>query len=227
MTQPNPNDPASASSENSTPDAVSPSVEARPDPPVLQRPAFPAIQPLEAPLIPVPGSIRPPPPGAPRLSPKPSAAPPPRLRPVAPMGAPNNIGPLSDAISQAPSLTDAEVSATQEIADALSNSQRTGGDVIQGSADSIPAGAAAPMAKTHSRASCNDPLFIRRTIIPILLTCGVILAGSGVLLLFGGEDNALSDLFPAWTPFMFFLLAFIFLGFGALNVLAVKNAKSS
>ncbi len=65
---------------------------------------------------------------------------------------------------------------------------------------------------------------MRRTIIPILLTGGVILAGAGVLLLFGGEDNALSDLFPGWVPIMFCVLAFVCLGLGVLNMLAVKNA---
>ncbi|HEX4053082.1 MAG TPA: hypothetical protein VHX86_02345 [Tepidisphaeraceae bacterium] len=124
-------------------------------------------------------------------------------------------------------LTDAEISATQEIADALSNVPWTDGDDAQRNADAIPASAAANVSKAHSRTGRGDPLFFRRTIIPILLTCGAILAGAGALLLFGGEDNALSDLFPTWTPFVFFVLAFIFLGFGALNVLAVKNAKSN
>ncbi len=43
--------------------------------------------------------------------------------------------------------------------------------------------------------------------------------------MFGGEDNALSDLFPSWVPILFYLLASVFLGFGVLNMFAVKNAK--
>ncbi|MGD0461959.1 MAG: hypothetical protein ABSB74_05685 [Tepidisphaeraceae bacterium] len=222
MPEPNPNDPAP--SEKTKPDAASPPAEIRPDSPASRRP--PAIRALDAPLFAVPGtkSVRPGAPGAGRLTPKPSAAPPPRPRPAAPPESPNNIGP--GALSQPPLLSDAEISATQEIADAMSNGQPLEEpEVIGNNPETAPSAPGAPMAQAHLHTSSADTLSVRRTIIPILLTGGVILAGAGALLLFGGEDNALSDLFPSWVPIMFYLLASIFLGFGVLNMLAVKNVK--
>jgi hypothetical protein len=121
-------------------------------------------------------------------------------------------------------LTDAEVAATQEIADALSQERWTEGrDTVEGSA-AAPAGGEA-ISRPRYHGDREDPLFIRRTVIPILLTCGVILAGWGAMLLFGGEDNAMSELFPSWAPIMFFVLASVFLALGALNILAVRNAE--
>jgi hypothetical protein len=216
MTQPDHNEAAPAASENAALDAASPTAGLHPDSPVSRTDVPPGIRALDAPLFSSRESIRPPPPGTPRLPPKPSSAPPPRLRPAAPSGPANNIGPDSEATTLASRPTDSDVSAAQEIAEALSGAQRSG-DV---------AGAAAEPSTIRSRLEAHrgDPLFFRRTIIPILLTSGVILAGAGLLLTLGGEDNALSDLFPRWTPILFFLLSLLCFGFGALNMLAVMNA---
>ncbi len=83
------------------------------------------------------------------------------------------------------------------------------------------------MARTRPGVHTADPLHLRRTTIPILLTLGVILAGAAAILLFGGEDNALPDLFPGWVPIMFCVLASICLGLAVLNMLSVRNADGS
>jgi hypothetical protein len=222
MNEPDQNDPAA--SEKTDPDAASPAAGRRPDFPESQIP--PGTRIFDAPLIPMPlpKSIRPPASGLPDLTPKPSSAPPPRLRPVAPLESSNNIGPGSR--SPAPPLSDAETSATQEIAEALSSPQgREAARATGPSTKAAPSDARAPITRANQRAGGADPLVFRRTIIPILLTGGVILAGAGALLMFGDEDNALSDLFPGWVPMMFCVLALICLGFGVLNMLAVRNAK--
>jgi hypothetical protein len=223
MMEPDQNDPAFASSEKTKSDANSPPARIRPDSPTSQSP--PDVQPAGA-LSPMPllNSVRPPSVGLPHLTPKASSAPVPRLRPVAPPESANNIGPgaiLSSALSAA------EISATQEIAEALSTAQWSESRPASGKAtQAAPSVAGAPMGRMHVRKSGVDPLRMRRTIIPILLTGGVILAGAGVLLLFGGEDNALSDLFPGWVPIMFCVLASVCLVLGVLNMLAVKNANA-
>ena len=192
MTEPDQNDPVSSSEMTNT-NAASP--------------------------MPVLNSIRPPSAGLPHLTLKPSSAPPPRLRPAAPPDAPNNIGP---GASSKPILTEVEISATQEIAEALTSAHRSeAAHVVPRTTQPAPSSAHAPAARAQPGARTADPLFVRRTIIPILLTGGVILAGAGALLLFDGEDNA----FPGWVPIMFCVLASICLGFALLNMLSVKNAK--
>jgi hypothetical protein len=219
MNEPDQNDLSPSEKANS--DAASPAVGRRPDFPESQIP--PGTRVFDAPLIPMPlpKSIRPPASGLPHLMPKPSSVPPPRLRPVSPPESSNNIGPGS--LSQPAPQSDTEISATQEIAEALSSAPWTEGGQAGASANAARSNTGAPMVRAHG--SNADPLAFRRTIIPILLTGGVILAGAGALLMFGGEDNALSDLFPGWVPIMFCVLASVCLGFGILNMLAVKNAK--
>jgi hypothetical protein len=70
----------------------------------------------------------------------------------------------------------------------------------------------------------RDPLFLRRTLIPILLTGGLILAAFGAYLRLWRRDDALADLLPSWAPIAFIGLAVLFLGVGILNVLWVRHA---
>jgi hypothetical protein len=222
MIEPDQNDPVS-SSEMTNPDAASPSAEIHPaslaslNPPAIEAPPMP-LSPM-----PVLNALRPPAAGLPRLTPKPSSAPPPRLRPAAPPEAPNNIGPGSPSQTL---LTESEISATQEIAEALTTAHRTpSAPVVPRTGQPVPSSDRAQISRPHSKVATADPLYLRRTTIPILLTLGVILAGAGVLLLFGGENNALPDLFPSWVPIVFCVLASICLGLAVLNMLSVKNAK--
>jgi hypothetical protein len=80
-----------------------------------------------------------------------------------------------------------------------------------------------PLAKSAS--GFNDPLFFRRTIIPVLLTFGVILLGWATLLLTCDQSNALADLFPSWTPFTMLGAAVVFLALGVVNILSIKNGR--
>jgi hypothetical protein len=81
---------------------------------------------------------------------------------------------------------------------------------------------------THRSPHDDDPLFLRKTLIPILLTLTLILAGFGALLTLTGPDNALPDLFPTWMPLALFILATLFLVLAAINIWSVKrNATGS
>jgi hypothetical protein len=166
---------------------------------------------VEASFVPVADRklFRPSTPDVTALKPKPSAAPPPRLRPTTPPTAASDIGPARES---APSGD-----AADEIAQMFS-----GGEASLVSSGFASGAATSPGNKPRDR---DDPLFIRKTLIPILLTFGIILAGGGFLLLGGGEDNALSDLFPGWTPIALFVLAAIFLILGGLNMLSIKLGR--
>jgi hypothetical protein len=184
------------------------------------------LRPVEAPLVPLINfqSFRPPAPGASTLTPKPSAAPAPRLRPTAPREA-----------AMVPGISAPEgppLSAADEIAGMFSSSGVREAADVQMSFDSrqvLGAGtfpAATASAKKIGKGFA-DPLFFRRTTIPILLTLSVVLAGWGILLVTSGQDNALPDLFPAWTPLALFSFAAIFLLLASFNILSVKNAKAA
>jgi hypothetical protein len=163
--------------------------------------------PLEAPLIAVPDRhFRPPSPDA-GLTPKPSSAPAPRMRPSAPRVAPEEIAPQPGA--------EAPATAADEIASMYAGGQ---------AAFVTPASVAAAAASQRSADSpSDDPLFIRKTLIPILLTLGLILAGAGALLIFSGEDNALPDLFPSWTPMALLIVAALFVILGLVNMWAMRH----
>ena len=74
-------------------------------------------------------------------------------------------------------------------------------------------------AQTARQKSIN----FRRTLIPILLTSGVLMLAFGMLKFVIGPDSSLSDL-PTWISAVLFLLAAILLGFAALNMVSVKKA---
>jgi hypothetical protein len=212
MTQPNPAESDDATSENPASDAGSPISESRPASPESRRPALPGAAPSEGRFVPVADRklFRPHAPDVTALKPKPSAAPAPRLRPTAPPAAANDIGPAAESASSG--------DAADEIAQMFS-----GGEVSLISSGFGGGAATSPGNKPRQR---DDPLFIRKTLIPILLTFGVVLAGGGVLLLCGGQDNALADLFPGWTPIALFVLAAIFLILAGLNMLSIKLRHS-
>jgi len=210
MTQPNPAESDGTTSENPAGDARSPISKSRPASPESQPPAFPGSGPLEVPFVPVAnrGLFRPHAPDVTSLKPKPSAAPAPRLRPSVPPTA-SDIGPAGASAASG--------DAADEIAQMFSG----------GEASLVSSGFGGGAATSLGNISRHrdDPLFIRKTLIPILLTFGITLAGGGFLLLCGSEDNALADLFPAWTPIALFVLAAIFLILAALNALSIKSGR--
>jgi len=184
------------------------------------------LKPVEAPLIPLINyqSFRPPAPGASTLTPKSSAAPAPRLRPTAPREAAMSPG---ISVPEGPPLSTAD-----EIAGMFSSSAVREAADVQASFDSrqvlsANVSPAALASRTKVAKGFADPLFFRKTTIPILLTLGVVLAGWGILLVTSGQDNALADLFPAWTPTALFSFAAIFLLLASFNILSVKNAQAA
>jgi hypothetical protein len=68
----------------------------------------------------------------------------------------------------------------------------------------------------------RDPLFFRRTIIPILLTGGFILATAGATIFLQGPDSALGDLVPKGAGPILLVLGVVLLVFGVLNMLSVR-----
>jgi hypothetical protein len=231
MSNVSPDEPDASSSENSDHDAASPVPEARPTSPTPQRPAVPdsrpvtPLVPLEAPLIPAVNfkSFRPQAPYSSALTPKPSAAPAPRLRPNAPDIAPAEISRAADPSRPG----DQPLSAADEIAGMFRPGRPAEAGDSQASFDpAMLDPAVPPIHPMMKRASgFDDPLFFRRTIIPILLTFGVILLGWGMLLLMSGQSNALADLFPGWTPFALLGAALVFLALAIFNILSIKRTK--
>jgi len=179
------------------------------------------LQPLEAPLIPRTNFklIRPPMPGEFALKSIPSSAPAPRLRPSAPREA--------AIIQEQAAPNAAPLSAADEIAGMFSPNRSPESADAQASFDSRSLSASAPIGFSQKNKSggVSDPFFFRRTIIPILLTIGIIMAGWATLLITCGQNNALADLFPGWTPIALLIFALIFLALAAFNILSIKNAK--
>jgi hypothetical protein len=62
----------------------------------------------------------------------------------------------------------------------------------------------------------------RRTIIPILLTCGVLMIAFGLLKPLLGQDSPLADL-PGWLPIVLFAAGALLLGLAVLNMLSVRQ----
>ena len=230
MSTENPHNADAPASENSERDANSPVSEPSPPSPASQRPTEPEPRPpqplkiVEAQLMPVMNrnSFRPPGPYSAALKPKPSAAPAPRLRPDAPLITPAEINRAAD-----PSLTsDQPLSAAEEIAGMFNPGRIAEAHDAQTSFDPSMMNPSPPPAKQLPTRSSgfDDPLFFRKTIIPILLTFGVILLGWGILLLTSGQNNALADLFPSWTPFALFGSSFIFFSLATFNMLSIKKS---
>ena len=153
------------------------------------------------------------------MKPKPSAAPAPRLRANAPNPALNEARPAAfSSRSASPPLSEAD-----EIAGMLAPGRAREADL---QAPFNPATMASQFPGPRKPVSGQrDPWFFRRTIIPILLTFGVILWVWGILLVTSGQNNALADLFPSWTPFVLFGMAAVFFVLGIANIMSLKNAK--
>lgn len=75
-------------------------------------------------------------------------------------------------------------------------------------------------ASTRRKAGAH--LSLRRTMIPILLTAGLILFVLGLLRFVWQNDNPLAGLQP-WLVFVMFAVALVLWGLAAVNVLAVKH----
>jgi hypothetical protein len=62
----------------------------------------------------------------------------------------------------------------------------------------------------------------KRTLIPILLTCGLLLPAIGTLKWAGGEDSAFAS-WDIWIPMLLAVAGLILLGLAVLNMLQVRH----
>ena len=87
-----------------------------------------------------------------------------------------------------------------------------------------PASAFLPYRSPTAAAAKTSPtrLSLRRTLIPILLTCGIILLVLGTMPFFLSEENPLSQL-PHWMSYSLWALGMFLLALGVVNMLAVKH----
>jgi hypothetical protein len=68
-----------------------------------------------------------------------------------------------------------------------------------------------------------NPLEKRRTLIPILLSCGLILIFVGTFVLLSGPETAMSDLFPTWAAITLLVLGGVTLMLTGINMLYVQQ----
>lgn len=83
----------------------------------------------------------------------------------------------------------------------------------------------APVAKTAGPARIRS-LAWRRTVIPILLTCGVLLIGIGALRWIGGADSVFADMTIPMSALLCGSGAFLLL-VAVLNMLAVRSEMAA
>ena len=91
--------------------------------------------------------------------------------------------------------------------------------------DAVIVPAPPPSAFLHYRSGRTAPrpgLTLRRTLIPVLLTCGVILLVLGALPRFLSSENPLSQM-PYWLSFVLWGAGAFVLVMAAINMLAVKH----
>jgi hypothetical protein len=77
-------------------------------------------------------------------------------------------------------------------------------------------------ARRTGRAAMYQTIEFRRTIIPILLTCGTLMIVFGSLKYTMGQDSALAEL-PGWLPIVLFTTGAVLLSLAVVNMLSVKH----
>jgi hypothetical protein len=75
---------------------------------------------------------------------------------------------------------------------------------------------------SHRRSALYQTIEFRRTIIPVLLTCGVLTIAFGMLKYALGEDSPLSEL-PGWLPIVLFITGALLLTLAVTNMLSVHH----
>ncbi len=227
------------------PTAPKPPVPARPSAPVPGRPAAPAPPAIQSP----PAPIRPVRPTAPALT---SQAPAPATRSAAGATPPAGSSPaptirqvvpvVRKARPAAPTLAAPKPPVAAPSTEEIDGGQSTG---LSAEADpgvivddddlrSIPAPDASvfePRSKPavsedfKAKATARKNLEFRRTLIPILLTCGVMMLGFASLKFLTGSDSMLATV-PLWVPILLILAGLILIGLGVVNMLSVKAQLS-
>jgi hypothetical protein len=186
-------------------------------------------------------------PSPPRLSPVAPAPRQPVARQTAPVPSPAPIKasrPAAPARPAAPVLPKPVQPAPQMDEPSLSNEAEPAGSTGDGSDDQpaifdddsviVPAPDAAVFAprpksaaalKAH-RTAVYQTVEFRRTMIPVLLTCGVLMLVFAVLKFLARADSPLADL-PMWLPVVLIITAIALLGLGVLNMLSVQNSLAA
>jgi hypothetical protein len=128
--------------------------------------------------------------------------------------------PMEQTRPELPSSAAPEIVETEE--PAVEADDWVMGDV---SAEVTPAATAArsPVA-LQNRPPLYRTMQFRQTIIPILLTCGVLTLAFSSLKFVLGPDSIFSDL-PLWLPIVLLLAGVVLLFLAVLNMLAVKHAR--
>jgi hypothetical protein len=215
---------------------VAPS-EHEPEAPI-EPPPVKAVRPASSrPVVVPPASVRPARPVAPvpsnvTLNPPPAApvAPPVvTTRPVVPVV--RKQRPAAPTITQTPG--EAEVAGDQSTA--LSGAMDSSTIIDDDDSVIVPAPDASVFdttpkkkaaATAKAKAAVRKNLEFRRTMIPILLTCGVLMLGFASLKFVSGSESSLSVL-PIWVPVLLVLAGAIVLALAVVNILTVKNQLSS
>ena len=78
--------------------------------------------------------------------------------------------------------------------------------------------------KPSQNSQKQDPLFFRRTAIPILLTAGVVLCIAGAIIRAAGPDSAIQDVAQKPAAVVLLVLGAILIALGVLNMLSVRHA---
>jgi hypothetical protein len=198
-------------------------------PPIRARPSTPSLQPSDTfgPMVPAP-----PAPTSSTSAPKPQNARPPaparsatpsRSAPTPP-ASPRVVQPLQEAEA-------APAEGSGSIADAVQNISAYDNIDAETAADDDAVIAPAPSAdvfKPHRKAPIprkkKDALQTRQTMIPIMLTIGVLLVGVSAVVLVAGSDSIMTDLVPIWGAIILLIGGLASLGMTAVNMMAVKKA---
>ena len=221
----------------SRPAAVKP-VSARPAAPVIK--PSPVEPPAAVPVVTVPRPVRP-------VAPMLNSAPTPPAPPASPAAPPSGVRgarPIAPALTStpgavrrdrpsAPTIRQVAIAPTDAEADA---SQSTGLTAVAAGSEIIDdddavivpapeASAFVPKSKTNAevrkKIARKRNLEFRRTLIPILLTCGVMMLVFAVLRFFTGPDSMLTNL-PIWIPIALVTAGLVLLALAVVNILGVR-----
>jgi hypothetical protein len=118
-------------------------------------------------------------------------------------------------------------SAAQELANALAQTSWETGDANADDLSVLAPEAPKSMLGRTAKRSERDPLYARRTMIPILLTMGLILISAAAWIMIAGPESAIGDFVPHWGPVVLCGLGAITEILGVLNMVSVKNAIGS
>jgi hypothetical protein len=196
--------------------------------PAVTRPAAPgtSVPPKPRAVTPAasaPAPIKPARPAAPALASQPQPAAP--VRPTAPVIRKDR--PTAPTIRQSPAEPDVDGGQSTGLSSQADDSQIIDDDdsvIVPAPEASVFMPKAKPITSADARAKIQKKkrLEYRRTLIPILLTTGVMLLIFGVLKFLAGPDSQLANI-PGWAPLMLLGIGVFLLVLAGINMLSVKH----